>query len=245
MNDDIRERLARGNDLVPPDLWDEARTRSRRGAHSVPTGAALPTTRARVTAGILAFAVFLLAGAFGWSALRSRDGLITTPGGSPHRTIDVYEPSGSMLPTIAIGQTVVVDIDAYVAAPEPGDIVVFDPTPARGDIIAFTIPDQPDFTFLKRVIGLPGDTVEEEDGVVIVNGAPLDEPYTIADKRTLGPWTVEQGHLFVVGDNRPDSLDSRFSMGQVALSDVTGKVLLDEVPSGKGPVPTAPATSVG
>ena len=150
-----------------------------------------------------------------------------------------------MLPTIAIGQTVVVDIDAYVAAPEPGDIVVFEPTPARGDIIAFAIPDQPDFTFLKRVIGLPGDTVEEVDGVVMVNGAPLDEPYTIADKRTLGPWTVEQGHLFVMGDNRPDSLDSRFSMGQVALSDVTGKVLLDEVPSGKGPVPTAPATSVG
>jgi len=151
-----------------------------------------------------------------------------------------------MLPTIAVGQTVVVDIDAYVATPDPGDIVAFEPTPARGDIIAFTIPDQPDLTFLKRVIGLPGDTVEELNGVVIVNGAPLSEPYTIADKRTLGPWTVEQGHLFVMGDNRPDSLDSRFSMGQIAVSDVTGKVVLDEVPTGKGSVPTAPAvTSVG
>ncbi len=246
MNDDIRERLARANDLVPPDVWDEARTRARRGAHPIPSGTASPTARSRVTAGILAFAVFLLAGAFGWSALRSRDHLVATPGGSPHRTIDVYEPSGSMLPTIAIGQTVVVDIDAYVAVPPtPGDMFAFEPAPERGDIIAFTTPDQPNWPFLKRVIGLPGDTVEEVDGVVMVNGAPLDEPYTIADKRTLGPWTVEPGHLFVMGDNRPDSLDSRFSMGQVPLSDVTGKVLLDEVPSGEGPVPTAPVVSVG
>jgi signal peptidase I len=246
MNDDIRQRLARANDLVPPDLWDEARTRARRGAHPIPTGTALPTARSRVTAGILAFTVFLVAGAFGWSALRSRDDLVATPGGSPHRTINVYEPSGSMLPTIAIGQTVVVDVDAYVATPDPGDIVVFEPVPARGDIIAFPNPDQPDWLFLKRVIGLPGDTVEEVDGVVMVNGAPLDEPYTIADKRTLGPWTVELGHLFVMGDNRPNSLDSRFpGFGQVALSDVSGKVLLDEVPSGKGPVPTPEVTSVG
>ena len=81
----------------------------------------------------------------------------------------------------------------------------------------------------------------------MVNGARLDEPYIIADQRTLGPWTVEQGHLFVMGDNRPDSLDSRFpDFGQVALNVVAGKVLLDEVPSGEGPVPTAPAvTSVG
>jgi signal peptidase I len=245
MNDDLRERLAQANDLVPPELWDEARTRARRGAHPIPSGTASPTARARVTAGILAFAVFLLAAALGWSALRPTDDLVDTPGGSSHRTIDVYEPSGSMLPTIAIGQTVVVDIDAYVAVPPtPGDIFAVNPTPARGDIIAFPGPDQPDWVLLKRVIGLPGDTLEEVDGVVMVNGAPLDEPYTIADRRTLGPWTVEQGHLFVMGDNRPDSLDSRFpGFGQVALSDVSGKVLLDEVPSGKGPVPTAPAVA--
>jgi signal peptidase I len=248
MNDDLRQRLARANDLAPPDVWDEARARARLGARPIPSGSTFPTARARLTSGVLAFAVFLLAAALGWSALRPRDHLVATPGGSPHRTIDVYEPSGSMLPTIAVGQTVVVDIDAYVALqPTPEDVLVFEPTPARGDIIAFTIPDQPDWVLLKRVIGLPGDTVEEVDGVVLVNGAPLDEPYTIADQRTLGPWTVEQGHVFVMGDNRPDSNDSRFpDFGQVALSDVSGKVLLDEVPSGKGPVPTAPvATSTG
>jgi signal peptidase I len=247
MNDDLRERLARANDLVPPDVWDEARTRARLGAHPIPAGTASPNARSRVTAGVLAFSVFLLAAAVGWSALRPRDHLVATPGGSPHRTINVYEPSGSMLPTIAIGRTVVVDIDAYVAVPPtPGDIFAFEPTPARGDIIAFPSPDQPDWLLLKRVIGLSGDTVEEVDGVVTVNGAPLDEPYIIADNRTLGPWTVDQGHVFVMGDNRPDSNDSRYpDFGQVALSDVSGKVLLDEVPSGKGPVPTVPVVTSG
>jgi signal peptidase I len=248
MNDDIRQRLARANELAPPDVWNEARARARLGAHPIPPGPALPSARARLTAGVLAFAVFLLAAALGWSALRPRDHLVATPGGSLHRTIEVYEPSGSMLPTIAIGQTVVVDIDAYVAAPPtPGDIVVFDPTPARGDIIAFTAPDHPDLVFLKRVIGLPGDTVNEVDGVVTVNGTPLDEPYTIGDKRTLGPWVVEQDHLFVMGDNRPNSNDSRFAdIGQIPLSSVSGRVLLEALPSGSPPAPpTAEATSVG
>jgi signal peptidase I len=201
-----------------------------------------------VTAGILAFAVFLLAAALGWSALRPREREAVTAGGSLHRTIEVYEPSGSMLPTIAIGQTVVVDIDAYVPVPPtPGDIVAFDPTPARGDIVAFTVPDHPDLVFLKRVIGLPGDTVNEVDGVVTVNGTPLDEPYTIGDKRTLGPWVVEQDHVFVMGDNRPNSNDSRFAdIGQIPFSSVSGKVLLDELPSGPQPAPpTAEVTSVG
>ena len=140
------------------------------------------------------------------------------------------------------------DIDAYDSVgPDVGDVEKSEPAPARGDIVAFRSPDQPDLVLLKRVIGLPGDTVEEVDGVVIVNGTPLDEPYTIEDKRTLGPWTVERDHLFVMGDNRPDSNDSRFpDFGQVARSDVIGKVLLDAVPTGTAPKPPAAIeTSVG
>ncbi len=248
MNDDLRERLARANELVPPDVWDEARARARLGARPIAMGSASPSARSRVTAGVVALAVFLLAGALGWSALRPRDREVATPGGPSHRTTEVYEPSGSMLPTIEIGQTVVVDIDAYDSVgSDVGDVDGSGPAPARRDIIAFPAPDQPDLVLLKRVIGLPGDTVEEVDGVVIVNGTPLDEPYTIKDKRTLGPWTVERDHLFVMGDNRPNSLDSRFpDFGQVAMSDVIGKVLLDEVPTGTAPKPPAPAvTSVG
>ncbi len=235
MHGDLRQRLARANELAPPDMWDEARARARLGARPMPTASTSLTARSRLTAGILAFAVFLLAGALGWSALRPRDHRVVTPGGSLHRTIEVYEPSGSMLPTIAVGQTVVVDIDAYATA-----------TPRLGDIIAFTIPNQPGLVMLKRVIGLPGDTIEQVDGVVRVNGTSLDEPYALMDRRTLGPWTVEQEHVFVIGDNRPDSNDSRFSIGQISLRDITGRVILGEMPSG---APTAPpqarATSVG
>jgi signal peptidase I len=228
MNDDIRERLARGNDLVPPDLWDEARTRARRGAHPIPTGTVFPTPRARVAAGILAFTVFLLAAALGWSALRPREREAVTAGGSPHRTIEVYEPSTAMLPTIEIGATVVVDVDAYAADP-----------PAHGDVVAFTATDQPDLIRLSRVIGLPGDVVEEVTGTVYVNGVPLDEPFGRADPRTLGPWTVESGHVFLMGDNRAVANDSRFGLGQVPIGDLVGRVLLGATPSEAAPAPTA------
>ncbi len=118
-----------------------------------------------------------------------------------------------------------VDIDAY-----PGT------TPARGDIVAFTVAAYPDNIMLKRVIGLPGDTVEQVEGVVQVNGEPL-ERYVVHDTQTLGPWTVEPGHLFVMDDNRPNSNDSRFSLGQIASSDLIGEVLLDDAPRGEAPAP--------
>ncbi len=232
MNSDLRRRLARANDLAPPDLWDEALTRARLGARPIPTIPPSSSAWSRVVAGAVAFVVFLLAGAFAWMALRPPGDGIVGSGGPAHQTIAVLEPSGSMLPTIEIGQTVVVDVDAYDGT-----------TPSRGDIVAFTVADYPDLVMLKRVIGLPGDTVEQVEGVVKVNGEALDEPYVVHDKQTLGPWTVEPGHLFVMGDNRPDSNDSRFSMGQIASSDLTGQVLLDEVPRVEAPAPLAPTVS--
>jgi signal peptidase I len=231
MSVDLRARLARANDLAAPDLWGEATSRAARGVSSIPATPA--STRSRVAATAVAFAVFLLAAAVGWAALRPAGDSDVATGGPPHETIDVYEPSGSMLPTIEVGQTVVVDVDAY------------DQTlPASGDIVAFRLLEFPDLTVLKRVIGLPGDTVRQVDGTVMVNGMAMDEPYAVRDHRTLGPWTVEPGHLFVMGDNRPSSDDSRFSMGQIPVDDILGRALLEAEPSGDAPAPVAPIGTV-
>jgi signal peptidase I len=187
-----------------------------------------------LAAAAVAFAIFALAAAFAWSALRParEDGLGS--GEPPHELMAVLEPSGSMLPTIEVGQTVTVDLDAYGSE-----------APARGDVIAFATQATetcPASTMLKRVIGLPGDTVEQVDGVVEVNGVALSEPYAIEDHRSLGPWVVESGHVFVMGDNRPDSNDSRFAaggIGQVPLSDITGEVRLGVTPTDE-PAPAPP-----
>ncbi|SHJ23043.1 signal peptidase I [Parasporobacterium paucivorans] len=85
--------------------------------------------------------------------------------------------------------------------------------PERGDIILFRYPDDESQTFVKRVIGLPGETLEIVDGLVYIDGSevPLEEPYLKeAAEGSFGPFVVPAGCYFVMGDNRNDSLDSRF-----------------------------------
>jgi signal peptidase I len=153
---------------------------------------------------------------------------LTAVGGDGALTVTVT--SGGMLPTLQVGQQVAVDPDAYESV-----------MPQRGDIIAFTLPDYPNIIGIKRVIGLPGDSVEQSHGVVYVNGTPLDEPYAIADRKTLGPWIVAPQRVFVMGDNRPNSNDSRYTMGEIPLASIFGKVLLDRDAEDRSlPVPPAP-----
>ena len=81
--------------------------------------------------------------------------------------------------------------------------------PQRGDIIVFRFHLDTDRDFIKRVIGVPGDTVEVRDGVVFVNGSPLEEKYILATPNyTYGPKTVPEGMYWVLGDNRRNSFDS-------------------------------------
>ncbi|HZE87577.1 MAG TPA: signal peptidase I [Methylomirabilota bacterium] len=103
--------------------------------------------------------------------------------------------------------------------------------PARGDVIVFKAPTDQEKDFIKRVIGLPGDTVSLKDGFVYVNDKKLDESvYLSRDVRTYGgsflkedqPVTVPPGNLLVMGDNRPYSSDSR-EWGLLKLTDVIGK----------------------
>ena len=132
-------------------------------------------------------------------------------------TRQVYIPSESMTPTLRVGDTVLVDEGAYQASAG---------LPARGDIIAFTDPaTEQDFDFVKRVVGLPGDTVEQHDGAIYVNGTLFAMPEPDRPSVTLGPFVVEPGHVFVVGDHLENSNDSRYGIGQVPLDLITGKVV--------------------
>lgn len=96
----------------------------------------------------------------------------------------------------------------------------------RGDIIIFQLPNDTRNSFVKRVIGLPGDTVAISDGRVVVNGEILSEPY-LQGKRTEGSFAatrVEPGHFFVLGDNRGFSMDSRDpTVGLVPFGSVRGE----------------------
>jgi signal peptidase I len=80
--------------------------------------------------------------------------------------------------------------------------------PQRGDIIIFQFPVNPENDLIKRVIGLPGETVTVQDGIVSVNGTPLEEPYITEPPAYNGIWDIPEGQYFVLGDNRNDSRDS-------------------------------------
>jgi signal peptidase I len=98
--------------------------------------------------------------------------------------------------------------------------------PNRGDIIIFDHPFNKDTEpYIKRVIGLPGETVKVENGQVFINDFPLQEPYIKAPPSYKGTWTIPPDTLFVLGDNRNNSSDSH-QWGTVPLENVIGKALL-------------------
>jgi len=125
------------------------------------------------------------------------------------------EVSGlSMAPRIASGEFVLINTFSYRLH-----------APQRGDIIAFRHDSPAPEIFIKRIIGLPGDKIAIDRGAVIVNGNTLPEPYVrFADNRSFGEVTVPPNSLYVLGDNRVDSNDSRF-WGFVAEDQVLGKAI--------------------
>jgi signal peptidase I len=127
----------------------------------------------------------------------------------------------SMQPTLNEGELLVV----YKLAYRFGE-------PHRGDIIVFHHNRQPPEDYIKRIIGLPGDRVRVEGGQVYVNDIPLYEPYIAEPPAYSGEWVVPPDSLFVLGDNRNRSSDSRI-WGFVPMSDVVGRAVLIYWPPGK------------
>lgn len=113
-------------------------------------------------------------------------------------------------------------------------------TPKHGDVIVFKAPTNPDFDYIKRIVGLPGDRIEIRNGKVVRNGIELDEKYLPEGTATTGqPFlpeakeiTVPEKNIFVMGDNRPGSSDSR-SWGYVKESEIVGKAFLRYFPLNK------------
>jgi signal peptidase I len=151
-----------------------------------------------------------------------------------------FIPSASMEPTLMVDDRMVVEKVTYrFREPQRGEIVVFegetesvpDDTGAVGDLVRgvgqfLGVVPASARDFVKRVIGLPGDEILIEDGTVFVNGQPLDEPYKVDEANDYGPVVVPEDRLFFLGDNRPNSSDSRRGLGMVPRDDVVGRAVL-------------------
>ncbi|MGE5123553.1 MAG: signal peptidase I, partial [Acidobacteriaceae bacterium] len=126
----------------------------------------------------------------------------------------------SMQPTLYPGDYVIVNKLAYRLSN----------TPNRGDVIVFRYPPNPEsIPYIKRVIGLPGDQIHIANGKVYVNGQQLIEPYLALNTNRGGDWSVPPDQLFVMGDNRNNSSDSR-SWGYVPFENIIGRAELIYLP---------------
>ena len=143
-------------------------------------------------------------------------------------------PSGSMLPTLQIGDNILVNKFIYGPRLEvpltqwslghlPG---LREPRP--GDVIVFIYPRERDKDFIKRVVAVAGQTIEVHGTALTIDGKPVDDPHAHYSKRDhvdFGPYTVPPGHVFVMGDNRDESYDSRF-WGPVPMEDIKGLAMV-------------------
>jgi signal peptidase I len=151
-------------------------------------------------------------------------------------------PSGSMIPTLLVGDHLLVNkflLGTPVDVPFTNINLFHLPgirDPQRGDVIVFKYPEDPTRDFIKRVIGVGGDMVESRNKVVSVNGRKLVEPYVqhvdsgikpggIDPRDNFGPITVPKGDVFVMGDNRDESYDSRY-WGFVDDNQIKGKAII-------------------
>jgi signal peptidase I len=174
-------------------------------------------------------------------------------------------PSGSMMPTLLVGDYIFVNKFAYgyskYSLPFSPDVFsgrLFGADPKRGDIVVFRFPPNPEVDYIKRCIGLPGDHIQVTDGVLYVNGKPVpkvadgsftsdykldpgaDVPvfretldngktYDTLDQSPVSrgdntrEFIVPEGHYFMMGDNRDNSLDSRFDVGFVPAENLVGR----------------------
>lgn len=180
-----------------------------------------------------------------------------------------YIPAGSMMPTLLVGDSLFVSKYAYgysryslPFSPRLFSGRIFGSVPERGDVVVFRIPRDDSVDYIKRIVGLPGDTVQMQRGVLVINGVPVvrerlsdfegDEPCGAGDDKRTRRWretlsngasyetldcvdngfydnttiyTVPAGHVFVLGDNRDNSTDSRVrtAVGYIPLENLVGR----------------------
>lgn len=130
-------------------------------------------------------------------------------------------PSGSMEETIMTGSRIIINRLAYIGR-----------EPSRGDIIAFYFPDDGETEYIKRIIALPGETIEGADGKIYIDGAVYGEDYIKEEMEgSFGPYRVPEDSYFVMGDNRNNSADSRYWMDKfVEKSEIIGRAEFEYFP---------------
>lgn len=138
-------------------------------------------------------------------------------------------PSGSMENTVLIGDHLIVSRIGYDAGvPFTNWHLPLWRNPKRQQVVVFRPPFSGAPDYIKRVIGMPGDVVEIHQGIVWINGRPLNEPYRHEPPNAFenrGPWKVPPGSYFMMGDNRENSYDSRY-WGFISRSSIVGTPLL-------------------
>ena len=145
--------------------------------------------RRRIVHEIISYA-FILAAAFILASLANH-----------YLIVNARIPSGSMIPTITEGNRIIGSRLSYLSS-----------DPKRGDIVVFYYPDDEKEMFIKRIIGLPGETIYIENGTVYIDGQALDESdyLTVETHGISGPFTIPDDCYFMMGDNRNNSNDSRY-----------------------------------
>lgn len=146
-------------------------------------------------------------------------------------------PSGSMLPTLLIGDHLLVNKFIYgIRVPFTGNILIPIKSPKHDDVVVFRFPKDRSIDYIKRVVGTAGDTIEIKDKKVFINGRAIQDPHAhftssaVLDEKAsprdnLGPILVPEERIFVMGDNRDNSYDSRF-WGFVDERDILGKAFI-------------------
>ncbi len=146
-------------------------------------------------------------------------------------------PSGSMKQTLQIGDHILVNKFIYgIKIPYWRKTIVPVKDPQKGDVIVFKFPEDPEKDFIKRVVGVGGDVIESRNKKLYVNHKPVNHdfgvhtdsyiyPKNVRKRDNFGPITVPENSLFVMGDNRDESYDSRF-WGFVDLKAVSGKAFI-------------------
>lgn len=156
--------------------------------------------------------IFIVAAAFALACLCNR-----------FLIVNARIPSGSMIPTITQGNRIIGNRLAYIKS-----------EPRRGDVVVFYYPDDESQKFIKRIIGLPGETIFISDGIVYIDGQPLDESayLTVETYGVSGPFTIPDDCYFMMGDNRNSSNDSRFWTNHFVHKDkIIAKALFCYYPS--------------
>lgn len=130
-------------------------------------------------------------------------------------TMRVRNDGFAMTPTLPNGGYMIADRQAYLRQ-----------LPQRGDVVLLQYPASSDSTrmLVKRIIGLPGEVVMIDNGQVLIDGVPLSEPYISAPPPYRGEWTISEGQYFVLGDNRPDSIDSH-QFGAIPRESILAKAV--------------------